>query len=137
MRIASCFVPLAPKLYPSFQEESIEFEQKLRRYFFHTLSSHGFNYSFPTSWFIPWFLSDPRGTSPLQCRWGAVTPEPEQPKTTERRMRGRGVSKLHSDGDGRPPEVQEAKQDAWAAKKHGMVQGLPSDHFMYGKSTVC
>lgn len=28
-------------------------------------------------------------------------------------MRGRGVSKLHSDaGDGRPPEVQEAKQDA-------------------------
>lgn len=41
-----------------------------------------------------------------------MTPEPEQPKT-ERRMRGRGVSKLHSDaGDGRPPEVQEAKQDA-------------------------
>mmetsp|Transcript_57245 Transcript_57245/g.125261 ORF Transcript_57245/g.125261 Transcript_57245/m.125261 type:complete len:217 (+) Transcript_57245:26-676(+) len=52
-------------------------------------------------------------------RWGVVTPEPEQPKT-ERRMRGRGVSKLHSDaGDGRPPEVQEAKQDleAFLARK--------------------
>lgn len=52
-------------------------------------------------------------------RWGVVTPEPEQSKT-ERRMRGRGVSKLHSDaGDGRPPEVQEAKQDleAFLARK--------------------
>ena len=52
-----------------------------------------------------------------------MTPEPEQPKT-ERRMRGRGVSKLHSDaGDGRPPEVQEAKQDA--GRKMGGWKAYP------------